>query len=167
MQATRAVVLAPARAGEPGALRWANAGLDSKLHRTRTNTTDWRQSMFSLRPDHTLIRATWWALAISQNGGSTAVKSQPPDHHESPGGLMLAGKSCKHAGRGARPAMLRAPQASVCPSQAGERNSAIGTGFNDWRGGAAAARPRRQGAVAIAQEEKARRGKARARDTGF
>src|SRR5262245_65485660 len=78
MQATRAVVLAPARAGEPGALRWADAGLDSKPHRTRTNTTDWRQSMVSLRPDHTLIRATWWVLAITQNRRYTTQNSE---HH--------------------------------------------------------------------------------------
>src|SRR5262245_43564194 len=78
MQATRAVVLTPARAGEPGALRWADAGLDSKPHRTRTNTTDWRQSMVSLRPAHTLIRATWWVLAITQNRRSPTQNSEPP-----------------------------------------------------------------------------------------
>src|SRR5262245_1872361 len=78
MQATRAVVLRPARAGEPGALRWADAGLDSKPHRPRTNTTDWRQSMVSLRPDHTLIRATWWVLAITQNRHSTTQTSEHP-----------------------------------------------------------------------------------------
>src|SRR5262245_24480016 len=107
MQATRAVVLAPARAGEPGALRWADAGLDSKPHRTRTNTTDWRQSMVSLRPDHTLIRATWWVLAITQNGRSTTQKSEHPGPPCLPRGLMLTGKSCKRGGSEAHPAMLR------------------------------------------------------------